>query len=236
MKRSYIVIFIIVLSVFLFAGCGFSEKAKYERQGKKNAIQYIVDKYGFKPSVKNVECQVYNGSPIPFSTSSATGYVYVKMEYNDEIFYVFISGLYQNTDGIDNYQINEVEDAINEKLHEMVPDMIHMDCYLGNMKVSPDDSYYGMMSLKYDGNNLKEVLEDMQMSQIIVSLANSDISGITKELIDETFGSKTEILFVNYKSEEDYKKAENTTYGLTEYALSDGIEKNDAYIVEYKEF
>ena len=158
------------------------------------------------------------------------------MEYNDEIFYVFISGLYQNTDGIDNYQINEVEDAINEKLHDMVPNMIHMDCYLGNMKVSPDDSYYGMMSLKYDGNNLKEVLEDMQMSQIIVSLANSDISGITKELIDETFGSKTEILFVNYKSEEDYKKAENTTYGLTEYALSDGIEKNDAYIVEYKEF
>ena len=98
-----------------------------------------------------------------------------KMEYNDEIFYVFISGLYQNTDGIDNYQINEVEDAINEKLHDMVPDMIHMDCYLGNMKVSPDDSYYGMMSLKYDGNNLKEVLEDMQMSQIIVSLANSDM-------------------------------------------------------------
>ncbi len=206
MKRSYIVIVIIVLSVFLFAGCGFSEKAKYERQGKKNAIQYIADKYGFKPSVKSVKCQVYNGSPIPFSTSSATGYVYVKMEYNDEIFYVFISGLSQNTDGIDNYQINEVEDAINEKLYDMVPGMIHMDCYLGNMRVSPDDSYYGMMSLKFDGNNLKEVLEDMQMSQIIVSLANSDISGITEELIDETFGSKTEILFVNYKSEEDYKK------------------------------
>lgn len=69
-----------------------------------------------------------------------------------------------------------------------------------------------------------------------MSVADSDLSELTDEVIREAFGSDTDILFVNYKSVEDYHKADNTTYGLRDYGISSGVEENDAYIVDYIEF
>lgn len=236
MKKYFVIAGVLFVAGLLFSGCGISQKRTYEIQGKKNAIQYIEDKYGFKPSVKSVKSIKYNGSPIPFSTSSYTGYVYVKMEHENKTFYVYISGLSKNTDGIDNYQINVIEDAISQKVEEMVSNIINIDYCIGNEKVSSDDAYYGMLPLKYDGDNLSAVLDTAQVKRIIVSLVDSDLSSLTEEMIKEAFGSKTDILFVNYKSLEDYQNAANTAYGLTDTRLSSGIEENSAYIDEYIQF
>lgn len=233
MRKVVLLMLLTIVIVFSISGCGFS---KYEVQGEKNAIQYIEDKYGFKPTVKSVKSQSTNNSPIPFSSSSDTGYVYVKMKHDDKEFYVFISGTSENTDGIDNYQVDAIENAISNKIQEMLPNVINIDFCIGNEKVASDDPYYGFIPLKYDGDNLNEVLEKAQLKRIVVSLADSDLSSLTEELIKDTFGAGIDILFVNYKSVEDYQKAENTTYGLWDYGISTGIEKNDAYIVDYKEF
>lgn len=233
MKKYFTLALIIGLMTILLTGCGSSQ---YETQGKKNAIQYIEDKYGFEPTVTDVKSQTFSGSPMPLGSSSETGYVYVKMKHEDTIFYVFISGMSENTDGEDNYQMEVIEESIDDKVNEMLSGVVHLDYYLGNRKVSHDDAYYGMLSMKYDGDNLAEVLDGMKLNQIIVSLVDSDLSSLTEELIQEAFGTKADILFVNYKSVEDYEKAENTTYGMTSYTLSEGIDKNNAYIVEYKEF
>lgn len=234
MKKYITITLLIGLIAFMFAGCGASE---YEIQGKENAKKYIEEKYGFEPTVKSVTSQRTNNSPVPFvGTTSDTGFVYVKMEYNDESFYVFISGMSQNTDGRDNYQIKEIEDDVIKMVNDKVSGVIHVDCFFGNAKESVEDPYYGMLPIKYDGNNLIEVLHYMPLSQIVVSLVGADLSSITEEFVDETFGFDSDVLFVNYKSHDDYKKAENTTYGLATYKLSNGIEENDAYIVEYKEF
>lgn len=231
-KVVSIIVFILVITCIL-TGCG---NTKYKSLGRKNAVQYIEDKYGFKPSVKSVISQKYNGSPLPFSSSSETGYVYVEMKHENKTFYVFISGTSENTDGIDNYQVRDIENAINEKVQDMVTNIINIDYCIGTNKESNEDPYYGMVPLKYDGSNLDEVLDEAQVKRIIVSVADSDLSGLTEEVIHETFGSDTDILFVNYKSIEDYKKAEDTIYGLRDYGISSGIEENDAYIVDYIEF
>ena len=236
MKKRFVIAVLLSLIICILSGCGVSDKNAYKSQGKKNAVKYIEEKYGFKPSVKSVQVIKYNGSPIPFSTSSYTGYVYVKMEHDNKTFYVHLSAISENTDGVDNYQVEVIEDAISQKVNEMVPNVINIDYCIGNHKVSSEDSYYGMIPLKYDGSNLKEVLEKAQLKRIIVSLADSDLSYLSEDMINETFGSNTDILFVNYKSMEDYQKAENTTYGLRDYRISSGIEKNDAYIVDYIQF
>lgn len=233
MRKIVSIVILILVMTFMLTGC---DNSQYKSLGRKNAVQYIEDKYGFKPSVKNVISQKYNGSPLPFSSSSETGYVYVEMKHEDKTFYVFISGTSENTDGIDNYQIRDIENAINEKVQDMVPNIISIDYCIGTQKVSPEDSYYGMVPLKYDGCNLNEVLDAAQLKRIIVSVADSDLSELTDKVIRETFGSDTDILFVNYKSVEDYHKADNTTYGLRDYGISSGIEENDAYIVGYIEF
>lgn len=236
MKKRLVIAVILSLIICILSGCGISDKNAYKSQGKKNAVKYIEEKYGFKPSVKSVEAIKYNGSPIAFSASSYTGYVYVKMEHDNKTFYVHLSATSKNTDGVDNYQVDVIEDAIEKKLNEMVDNIIHIDYCIGTSKEDSSDPYYGMIPLKYDGNNLNEVLESAQLKRIVVSLAESDLNVLTEEMINEVFGSKTDILFVNYKSMEDYQKAENTTYGLRDYRISSGIEKNDAYIVDYIQF
>jgi len=236
MKKRFVIAVILSLIICILSGCGISDKNAYKSQGKKNAVKYIEEKYGFKPSVKSVEAIKYNGSPIAFSASSYTGYVYVKMEHDNKTFYVHLSATSKNTDGVDNYQVDVIEDAIEKKLNEMVDNIIHIDYCIGTSKEDSSDPYYGMIPLKYDGNNLNEVLESAQLKRIVVSLAESDLNVLTEEMINEVFGSKTDILFVNYKSIEDYQKAENTTYGLRDYRISSGIEKNDAYIVDYIQF
>lgn len=233
--KKYFVVVLLVACVVFLGGCGGLSQTD-KSQGRENAIQYIENKYGFKPSVKSVKEQTYNGSPIPGGSASGTGYFYVKMEHEKKIFNVYISGLSPNTDGIDNYQVDVIEDAIRQEVLAMLPNVINIDYCIGNENITPDDAYYGMISLKYDGSNLSEVLEDAQLKRIIVSLADSDLSCLTEELVKETFGSDTDILFVNYKSVEDYLEAGNTTYGLRDYGISSGIEENDAYIIDYVKF
>ncbi|MBR4966349.1 MAG: hypothetical protein IKY53_07630 [Lachnospiraceae bacterium] len=234
-KKKYFVVVLLVACVVFLGGCGGLSQTE-KNQGRENAIQYIENKYGFKPTVKSVKEQTYNGSPILGGSASGTGYFYVKMEHEKKSFYVFISGLSVNTDGIDNYQVEVIEDAIRQEVLAMLPNVINIDYCIGNKKVTPDDAYYGMISLKYDGSNLSEVLEDAQLKRIIVSLADSDLSCLTEELVKETFGSDTDILFVNYKSVEAYAEVGYPTYGLLEYGLSSGIEEKEEYIIDYVKF
>jgi len=114
MKKRFVIAVILSLIICILSGCGISDKNAYKSQGKKNAVKYIEEKYGFKPSVKSVEAIKYNGSPIAFSASSYTGYVYVKMEHDNKTFYVHLSATSKNTDGVDNYQVDVIEDAIEK--------------------------------------------------------------------------------------------------------------------------
>ena len=234
MKKYFVVVLLVVCVVFL-AGCGGLSQTD-KNQGRENAIQYIENKYGFKPSVKSVKEQTYNGSPILGGSASGTGYFYVKMEQEQKPFYVYISGLSVNTDGIDNYQVEVIEDAVKEEVWNMVPNVINIDYCIGNSKVTPDDTCYGMIPLKYVGSNLDEVLGSAQIKRIIVSVVDSDLSCLTEKSVKETFGADTDILFVNYKSVEAYTQAGYPTYGLLEYGLSSGIEEKEEYIIDYVKF
>ena len=143
MKKIIKYVLIVCLFVLL-TGCG---NTKYKSLGRKNAVKYIEDKYGFKPSVKSVISQKYNGSPLPFSSSSETGYVYVEMKHEDKTFYVFISALSENTAGIDNYQVRDIENAINEKVQDMVTNIINIDYCIGTNKES-NEEHFSLLDLK----------------------------------------------------------------------------------------
>lgn len=54
MRKIVSIVILILVMTFMLTGCGNSQ---YKSLGRKNAVQYIEDKYGFKPSVKNVISQ-----------------------------------------------------------------------------------------------------------------------------------------------------------------------------------
>ena len=51
-----------------------------------------------------------SGLKVVFSSTSSTGSVFVKMQYNDDEFYVHITGEEESLDGADNYQSNKIKE------------------------------------------------------------------------------------------------------------------------------
>lgn len=95
MKKS--VIFLISIIIILISGCSYSQEEQqqmkqYESQAKENAAQYILSKYGFEAKIKDTKIQKADSGPVPDFTPPPTGNVFVKMEYNNRDFYVYITG------------------------------------------------------------------------------------------------------------------------------------------------
>ena len=234
MKKCFVISAILISLIVILSGCASLDKNTYKSQGKKNAVKYIEEKYGFKPSVKNVTAITGNSSPLPFSTASATGYVEVKMKHDGKIFYVYISGLNKNTDGLDNYQADLIESKLKEEITKLLPDAIQIDTCFGSSYSLSDDWDFGMVSVYFDGNNLSDVLDSATLNRAVVSVVNSDIDNIADDIVHETFGQNAEYYFVNYRSDDDLKKCEDLSYKIGTSEFGYDIEQNALYIAEYK--
>lgn len=66
-----------------------------------------------------LNCEKYNSGPVPDFFPSPTGNVFIRMNYQGEDFSVFISGERENTEGIDNYQFQEIVTAFSQELDEI---------------------------------------------------------------------------------------------------------------------
>lgn len=233
-------IVVAIIVVLVLVGCLLlqSNTLSYSAQGKKNAVNYISEKYGFKAKVLKVVCLDSNNSPIPFATSTATGYVYADMEYEGKEFRVYISALKETTEGYDNYQADSIEAAIKQSIAELAGDAVQIElCYgaAGNDLASTDKSY-GLVHAYYDGTNLGEVLESSYNNHAVISVANTDLDAITYDLMQESFGENMDYTIINYRSREDFKKAESEGFVATGSLNSADVEEYATYIEGYKLF
>ena len=88
-NRKKLLVGSMILFLVLLAGCGYTEEEKrdmkrYEKQGKKNAREYIEEKYGFKAEVEDVTCDKINTGPVPDLWPGPNGNVHVEMKYKDK--------------------------------------------------------------------------------------------------------------------------------------------------------
>ena len=123
-KRKTIGYISLAFLVITLAGCGYTKEEKadmkrYEAQGRENAKDYIKEKYGVDVKIREVTCEKYNSGPVPDFSPSPTGNVFIRMNYQGEDFSVFISGERENTEGIDNYQFQEIVTAFSQELDEI---------------------------------------------------------------------------------------------------------------------
>ncbi len=241
--RSYgykwILLFLIVIMYATFTGCGYSkeEKAqmqKYEKQASKNAVHYISEKYDFQANVLDADCETAESSGVPDFSPSATGDVLVHMEYEGHEFSVMISGEESTTDGSDNYQLEQMKQAIVEEMNILtglsMKDMqvLYGSYYQAGMDL--DDS--GLVHAYYDGSNLSEVLSE-EDCQIVCSYVGVDLSMIDAGVIKELVGD-AEILLVSYRSEEDLANVRNREFNLGGTPLAYDIEDKALYVDEYR--
>lgn len=228
MKKKKIIGYIsLAFLMITLAGCGYTKEEKvdmkrYEAQGRENAKDYIKEKYGIDAKIKEVACEKYNSGPIPDFSPSPTGNVFVRMSDQGEDFSVFISGESRNTDGVDNYQYQEIAGAFTQKLEEnsgLSAESVFI-CY-GEFQTVKDEKN-GMIRDFYDGGNLAEILQNGS-ARAVVSYINRPVEQIPVSEITRKTGVGT-ILFADYESQEAYQSVRHPYYNLAGWPIENGIE------------
>lgn len=232
-KRKAVYWILLALIMVTVTGCGYTleekrEMKRYEKQGRENAKNYIREKYGIDAKITEINCEKYSSSPVPDFFPSPTGNVFVKMKYKGAEFLVAISGQKKNTDGLDNYQFQEIATAFAQEMYNITG--LHAEsayvCYgeYGTVK----DEKNGMIHTFYDGENLAEVLQK-ESARAVVSYANQDVEQIPASQISQKTGVDT-ILLTDYESREAYQTVRCPYYNLAGWPIENGIE-NQLYLM-----
>lgn len=232
-KRKAVYWILLALIMVTVTGCGYTleekrEMKRYEKQGRENAKNYIREKYGIDAKITEINCEKYSSSPVPDFFPSPTGNVFVKMKYKGADFLVAISGQKKNTDGLDNYQFQEIATAFAQEMYNITG--LHAEsayvCYgeYGTVK----DEKNGMIHTFYDGENLAEVLQK-ESARAVVSYANQDVEQIPVSQISQKTGVDT-ILLTDYESREAYQTVRCPYYNLAGWPIENGIE-NQLYLI-----
>ena len=232
-KRKAVYWILLALIMVTVTGCGYTleekrEMKRYEKQGRENAKNYIREKYGIDAKITEINCEKYSSSPVPDFFPSPTGNVFVKMKYKGAEFLVAISGQKKNTDGLDNYQFQEIATAFAQEMYNITG--LHAEsayvCYgeYGTVK----DEKNGMIHTFYDGENLAEVLQK-ESARAVVSYANQDVEQIPVSQISQKTGVDT-ILLTDYESREAYQTVRCPYYNLVGWPIENGIE-NQLYLM-----
>lgn len=232
-KRKAVYWILLALIMVTVTGCGYTleekrEMKRYEKQGRENAKNYIREKYGIDAKITEINCEKYSSSPVPDFFPSPTGNVFVKMKYKGADFLVAISGQKKNTDGLDNYQFQEIATAFAQEMYNITG--LHAEsayvCYgeYGTVK----DEKNGMIHTFYEGENLAEVLQK-ESARAVVSYANQDVEQIPVSQISQKTGVDT-ILLTDYESREAYQTVGCPYYNLAGWPIENGIE-NQLYLM-----
>ncbi|MBQ7774877.1 MAG: hypothetical protein IJ379_03060, partial [Lachnospiraceae bacterium] len=216
---------ILLLSISL-TGCGYTkeelqEMKEHEKQGETNALNYIKEKYGFDAAVTEVRCEKVASGFLDFAPAS-TGYVFVTMEYDEKTFLVSISGEQETTEGLDNYQFEEIKAALTQKLYDITNLPIE-ELYISYGKYQTmKNNMHGMINTYFDGNNLAEIMVD-ESRAVAVSYINQDVSTIDMDKVAEETGIEY-YLFVDYDSKEHYETIKQPYYNIAGSPIDSDID------------
>lgn len=164
------IIIIVVFCLFL-TGCFESKeekekKQRYINQAKINAINYVEEKYGFKPKIRSSKALTSTASASGgINLSYYNGEVELEMIYNNKSFLVRINGDIVTANGRDNYQ----KDLINNSILELAKKTFgkNPEKYM----IYRDE----MIDKYYDGNNLASVI-NRYSTYFYLSYCNYDLS------------------------------------------------------------
>lgn len=135
-----------------------------------------------------------------------TGMVYVTMQYDGKEFVAYVSGAQDSSEGLDNYQFQEIYEAVRQQIRKITQEE-EEDCFLyyGNWELLKDDRE-SMLSTRFDGDNLVEVLSE-DTAYVIVNYVDVDVDTLDVSSILKETGIQI-CVFADYSNKEFYDKVE----------------------------
>lgn len=208
MKKRIVMCILMVGFALSLTGCGFIQKNKLEKTGTANAIKYIESKYGFTPKVISAEAQIVDRGPIPTLKIDYNGGVKVELKYDGKDFEVYIEGDEETTDGVDNYQQEEILDSLLNKIQSVKGQYhsydVSYDCpYLSYECDGDGDKLYA--NKFFDGSNLNEYVSDIYLDVYYVNNSRATkesdtLVSLFNEGIMYIYNFKSEVLLEEYKN------------------------------------
>lgn len=236
-KKKWLLIFMSCF-LLLISGCRYTEEEKkqislYQTQASENAVQYILNKYGFEATVKKASFEKADTSPIPDFTPPPTGNVYVTMSYQNKNFIVYITGTEKSIEGKDNYQAKDIVQDLFKRIKNVTQvDPDHYKVYYGYYDRT---EYNGLVETYYTGQNLDEVLEEGRLRLVCEYIHPVDLKKIEKNLLPKN----TQAIFVNYPSLSAYDTCSSHTFNILGTPRMDIYENalniQDVVTLEYQE-
>ena len=225
-------IFIIISLLLFITACGYTKEEKeqmklIEKNGKKNALNYIEEKYDIDAKVEKVVVVKQETDPIPDFTPPPTGDAYVTLSYKDKEFHVLIDGLEETTKGKDDYQYDDIKEGIIEEFNNKIPYTID------NVSLSYGDyNHKYLISDYYNGDNIKDIINNNSIN-IDIYYVNVNSLDISKNLINDYPKSNIQLLnFKDTKSYDSYLKNINSeVHDSSIDSFAYNIYLKDMYIV-----
>lgn len=229
------IVILFLLPLFL-VGCGYSRQEmnimnQYCSKAEENARKYINGKYGIDATIVSSSCEkeaenVMDFSPVP------TGMVYVTMQYDGKEFVAYVSGAQDSNEGLDNYQSQEIYEAVRQQIRKITQEE-EEDCFLyyGNWELLKDDRE-SMLSTRFDGDNLVEVLSE-DTAYVIVNYVDVDVDTLDVSSILKETGIQI-CVFADYSNKEFYDKVERPQYNIKGSPIEAGIEDYMLFVDGYR--
>ena len=199
MKKK-IILFITMLSIlFLLTGCGnVSEAAKNrcKNNGKKLAIKYIKNKYGFEPKIISsnalIEDELLDASKFGEALVGAK----ITAEYKGKTFRVINSCKMLKNDSKDDYQSYEIKEYMSEYFESKVKNILKNNTNVVSYKVSIkyEPMKYSLADSKdipysyseyFDKNNINDIFLYLLDRVEIISIGESGLSNTEKEQLSK---------------------------------------------------
>ena len=207
------------------------EKDKYLKIAERNAKEYIKNKYGFEPIFIEKEAE-YSISMVGGTDDAFVGWKYnysgnvlLKFQKDEKKYNVLISGNEGDSEGHDDYQYSQIRQAVIDKCNTLTNSFAYnAEIQYGKSfgKSYDEEPIDNLINTYFDGNNLKEVLEN---ASILMEYGN-DIE--LKQLSIDFVDNESKVLILKYKSYNNFKQAQKD-YDIE---LNDNYRKNHLHVID----
>ncbi|MDO4189011.1 MAG: hypothetical protein Q4D29_08455 [Lachnospiraceae bacterium] len=209
---NYIVLLTVLITMLMLTGCGYTkeEKAmmkKYEDVAKKNAVNYVNEKYGFKAKITGTRVLKVDPGPVPDFFPSPTGMIDVSMTHDGIDFIVNITGEDVSTDGKDDYQKTEIEEAFAKRISK--------ETGLNIDKLGA--KYKKDCRLKDKFTDIDSFLENLRAggAKVVISISAETLDGISENNLKSLNYDGMELLIMSCRNETAEEIISNSKYFST---------------------
>lgn len=214
-------IFYAVLLIILVSFCGYKiimrvkEENEYKAQlamAAENAVRYVRNKYGFEPEFVDETENVFDREKI--------GIMYLNFQYNGKKFRVVSDCLKDNTVCVDNYQYEEVKQALTDKILSECPNgkTVNVDVAYNTplfQEFFGGYLYYYGFETYYDGSNLDEILTNCR-GEVEMVFADTVFSDM--DILDWLTERNIDVEFTSFDTEEHLEQFEAASSMVSSYS------------------